>query len=194
MDSMFRPIRCALRRKLARRSSSPAYSPPLRVDSSFTFLVVSTTSSSYSEWEKVVGIEVLLCEFVKFLGFFEAEDCGRIEILSNPDSVSRSAGRVEHDGVFIDDHSEKVSQHRTGLLAHVDGFLSPRCGAYVRYGGDNFAVSSRSKEGGLIDAAGSALGIRQNAGVITFEPDEGEGVDFPSHFLKSLAGDHVIVH
>src|SRR5690606_37423830 len=179
MDSMFRPIRCALRRKLARRSSSPAYSPPLRVDSSFTFLAVSATSSSYSEWEKVVGIEVLLCEFVKVLGFFEAKDCGGIEILSKSGSVSRSTGRIEHDGVFIDDHPEKVAQHRPGLLTHVDGFLSPRCCTYSRDCGDNFAISSRSKEGGFVDATGSALGVRQNAGVITLEPDEREGVDFP---------------
>src|SRR5690606_2684517 len=131
--------------------------------------------------------EVLLCKFVKFLGFFEAEALACAKVLSNANGVSRSACGVENIGVFIDDHPEKVAQHRTGLLTHVDGFLSPRCCTYIRDCGDNFAVSSRSKEGGLIDAAGPALGVRQNAGVITLEPDEGEGVDFPSHSLKPLA-------
>src|SRR5690554_4147589 len=99
MLSMFKPMRSALRRKFANRSSSLAYSPPLSEESFLISSIVSWISASYSECENFIfGLlkEGVAGTGIKLWIAFNSEDLFRTQVFCDSDSVSAACGGVEH--------------------------------------------------------------------------------------------------
>src|SRR5690606_4888980 len=160
--SMFKPMRSALRRKFASRSSSPAYSPPLSEESFLISSIVSCTSASYSECENFIfGLlkEGVAGAGIKLWVALDSKDLFCPQVFCDSDGVSAASGGVEHCGVFIDNHPHKVAQHLPRLFTHVDFFILAWMGEGVSDSLNDLSIPSRCEEGCFINTARSTAGV-----------------------------------